>query len=482
MIQQTEVNSSHRLIGLGQSYAAERVGKMFGEMLPIRRLNSRQPLIRLAQRKKQVESNCVQSSKIHNHFSKGEIGIRWQEIHSPDSTSPKRALNVRRFKRSLIDQLLGVKHFGHTDCRRFQVGQITSLSKDDDPTKVVVNLDGNLRLKAEVFNMKNWTSGDQVALVERFVRGREGIDHSKSSRGIIGGSGIGNRPSRALTVLAFGEGGTFRTRSTISHSSGMIGGSMRNGERDAGFGAIGSIAAESLGSTRLTVLPVCTVTCTVSCSASGKGSRNFRTPPSYVASTVINIAHVPANGVTGHFHCTDSLYLSPTATCSATNQKGTKFHYRREYHDGILVLNTEMNCSHRLVGLTQPDAAERIEKELCEIHPVDGSSNSFRSHRPVACNSSYTVEVRVIACNVRQAIRMHDRYDQSIIRKQASLWAYTIGSVNQTLVDGKDLKSKLGNLLNRSSKANELLPRRAAPWLPATLTHKASPIHQQVRV
>ena len=30
-----------------------------------------------------------------------------------------------------------------------------------------------------------------------------------------------------------------------------------------------------------------------------------------------------------------------------------------------------MNCSHRLVGLTQPDAAERIEKELCEIHPVD---------------------------------------------------------------------------------------------------------------
>ena len=76
MIQQTEMNRSHRLIGLRQPDAAERIGKMLGEMLPIRRLNSRNSLIRPAQSQKQVESNCVQSAKVHNHFSQANSGVK----------------------------------------------------------------------------------------------------------------------------------------------------------------------------------------------------------------------------------------------------------------------------------------------------------------------------------------------------------------------------------------------------------------------
>ena len=76
-----------------------------------------------------------------------------------------------------------------------------------------------------------------------------------------------------------------------------------------------------------------------------------------------------------------------------------------------MIQQTEMNRSHRLIGLRQPDAAERIGKMFGEMLPLYRSGatlDSFRSHRPVACNPTKRAQNRIRLKMVDQRIGVHE--------------------------------------------------------------------------
>ena len=94
-------------------------------------------------------------------------------------------------------------------------------------------------------------------------------------------------------------------------------------------------------------------------------------------------AQVPANDVAGHFNCTDLLYLNPTTTCSAANQKGTKFHDQKS-RETELILRPGNVQSPTSVKCPRVHLECRKVKEKAQLFP---GREAFSS-RHISCLSA----------------------------------------------------------------------------------------------
>ncbi len=80
-----------------------------------------------------------------------------------------------------------------------------------------------------------------------------------------------------------------------------------------------------------------------------------------------------------------------------------------------------------------------------------------RSSRCVARDAGYAIEVGVMACQLGQTVGLHNRNEESIIRKQSGLLANQGAFCNQRRCDGQNIYPEVRHLFYGLAELSKLL-------------------------